>query len=58
MTNALRVKIICETKKVLELTGFEDVKHKYLYSFIIPVKEVLNNEKYNQTRRQALRHSI
>lgn len=45
MTNALRVKIICETKKVLELTGFEDVKHKYLYSFIIPVKEVLNNEK-------------
>lgn len=35
MTNALRVKNICETKKVLELTGFEDVKHKYLYSFIL-----------------------
>ena len=35
MTNALRVKNICETKKVLELTGFEDVKHKYLYPFIL-----------------------
>lgn len=31
----LRVKNICETKKVLELTGFEDVKHKYLYPFIL-----------------------
>ena len=35
MTNAFRVKNICETKKVLELTGFEDVKHKYLYPFIL-----------------------
>ncbi|MDM8265592.1 hypothetical protein QUW44_00185 [Limosilactobacillus pontis] len=35
MTNAFRVKNICETKKVLELTGFKDVKHKYLYPFIL-----------------------
>lgn len=35
MTKHFRVKNICETKKVLELAGFEDVKHKYLYPFIL-----------------------